>query len=124
MKIYSTMENGIKIVEYQDELAPTIADMWNRSRDGWGGGGNMRTAESIRRDMAGFTGLNCYIALNGDEAVGYCTLYKEMSGDNALYVGLLNVRTDFHGQKLGKELVLTCVRKTIELGYPRLDLNT
>jgi hypothetical protein len=41
-----------------------------------------------------------------------------------LYVELLNVRPDYHGRKIGKMLVLQAVQKTIELGWPRIDLFT
>ncbi|MCK5760124.1 MAG: GNAT family N-acetyltransferase, partial [Candidatus Delongbacteria bacterium] len=42
----------------------------------------------------------------------------------ALYIGLLNVEPDYMGKKIGKMLVLRSVERTIELGYPRLDLFT
>ena len=36
MKLYTTLVNGVKIIEYEECYAASLADMWNRSRDSWG----------------------------------------------------------------------------------------
>lgn len=114
----------IQIVQYREELAEAVADMWNHSRDGWGGGDTISTAEQVRNQEANSDKLNLYLAMEGDTVVGYCGLsqYKEDYG--ALYIPLLNVRDDYHGKKIGKKLVLKAVERTIELGWARLDLYT
>lgn len=114
----------IRIVEYTPELADAVADMWNHSREGWGGGTSIMTGEQVRQREAQSGNKNLFLAMDGDKVVGYCGLseYKEDVG--ALYIPLLNARTDYHGKKIGKMLVLEALKKTIELGWPRLDLYT
>lgn len=114
----------IKIVQYNHNLAGEVADMWNNSRDGWGGGNDISTAESVRQQEENSIDLNTYLAMEGKVVAGYCGLseYREDSG--ALYIPLLNVREEYQGKKIGKQLVLNAVQRTIELGWPRLDLYT
>ena len=124
MKIYETLENGIQIVEYEDSLAATIADMWNRSNDAWGGGSGIKTASQVIARNAGAAHYNVYIAMAGEEAVGYCSLARYFGDADTLYISLLGVRPDYHGKKVGKALVLQCMERTMELGYSRIDLHT
>ncbi|MCL2813111.1 MAG: GNAT family N-acetyltransferase [Oscillospiraceae bacterium] len=125
MKIYKTMENGVRIVEYDDSLAAPLADMWNKSGDSWGGDSEVRTARQIASDFAGGAYFNIFVAVDGGgEAVGLCTLDRYYKDADTAYVHVLNVRPDYHGKKVGKELVLACVERTIELGYPRVDIHT
>ncbi|WP_442599739.1 GNAT family N-acetyltransferase [Neobacillus sp. D3-1R] len=114
----------IQIVQYHEGLAKGIAKMWNLSRDGWGGDTRVMTEEQVKKKEANSDNIVLYLAVNGEEVVGYCGLseYKEDTG--SLYIPLLNVRPDYHGQKIGKKLVLKAIEKTIELGWPRLDLYT
>jgi len=124
MKIYETLESGIKIVEYEPSLAPSIAEMWNMSRDDWGGGSEIMTASQVIAKHETASNFNVYIAMDGDTAVGYCSFARYYADANTLYIPLLGVRTDYKSKKIGKALVLRCVQRTIELGYPRLDLYT
>ena len=125
MKIYKTMENGVRIAEYDESLAGAIADMWNKSGDSWGGDNEVRTAGQIASDFAGGAYFNIFVALeSGGEAVGLCTLDRYYKDADTAYVHVLNVRPDYHGKKVGKELVLACVERTMELGYPRVDIHT
>ena len=121
---YKTLENNIKIVEYNDTLAPAIAQMWNKSHESWGGGSGIKTAEQIIIEHSSMAYYNVYIALDGQEAVGYCSLLRSYYDENTLYIALLGVRPDYHGAKIGKALTLMCVERTIELGYPRVDIHT
>ncbi|NLO38347.1 MAG: GNAT family N-acetyltransferase [Ruminiclostridium sp.] len=115
----------IRIVEYDHSLAEKIADMWGKSADGWNGMNMVKTTDAIIREHNNSFHLNVYLALNScDEVVGYCSLDRYTRDENALYINLLNVRPDYHGRKVGKMLVLECVRRTVDLGWPRVDLNT
>ncbi|MBT2689159.1 GNAT family N-acetyltransferase [Bacillus sp. ISL-47] len=114
----------IKITEYDVGHAGGIAKMWNLSRDSWGGDTSVMTEEQVKTKEANNGNIALYLAMDGEEVVGYCGLseYKEDTG--SLYIPLLNVRPDYHGRKIGKLLVLKALQKTIELGWPRLDLYT
>jgi GNAT superfamily N-acetyltransferase len=114
----------INIKEYDASLALGVAEMWNRSMDGWGGGSSLTTAEQVEQKEAKSDNLHLYLATLGDEVVGYCGLSEYREDTGALYIPLLNVRTDMHGQKIGKQLLLKALERTIELGWPRLDLYT
>ncbi|WP_059173862.1 GNAT family N-acetyltransferase [Bacillus sp. FJAT-27445] len=114
----------IKIVEYHEGLAAGVAEMWNLSREGWGGDAQVTNAEKVRVQEANSGNLNLFLAMDGDQVVGYCGLCEYREDEGALYIPLLNVRTDYHGKKIGKLLVLRALERTVELGWPRLDLYT
>lgn len=40
------------------------------------------------------------------------------------YIGLLNVKPDFYGKKLGKKLILTAQQYAVDMGIERVDLHT
>ena len=126
MKIYKTMDSGVKIVEYDNALAAAVADMWNKSGDGWGGDNSIMTAEQAAADYSNGSYFNVFVAIDGNtnEAVGLCSFDRYYKDADTAYVHVLNVRPDYHGKKVGKELVLACVNRTIELGYPRVDIHT
>ncbi|WP_257391709.1 GNAT family N-acetyltransferase [Mesobacillus jeotgali] len=114
----------IQIEKYHEGLAAGVARMWNLSRDGWGGDTRVMTEDQVKKKEANSDNIELYLALDGEEVVGYCGLseYKEDTG--SLYIPLLNVRPDYQGHKIGKKLVLQALEKTVELGWPRLDLYT
>ncbi|RSK49724.1 GNAT family N-acetyltransferase [Bacillus canaveralius] len=118
------LTKAIQIVEYHEGLAAGIAKMWNMSRDSWGGDTRVTTAAQVIQKEANSGNIALYLAVEGEEVIGYCGLseYKEDVG--SLYIPLLNVCPDYHGNKIGKMLVLRALEKTIELGWPRLDLYT
>ena len=124
MQIYKTLDNGIKIIEYEDSFAQSVADMWNLSQEDWGNQGSIRTASQIIDEHAGSSDFNVYLAVDGAEVVGYCSFARYRYDANTLYIPLLNARPDYHGKGIGKALVLQCIERTIELGYSRLDLYT
>lgn len=118
------VQDELRIVEYEPANAESLADMWNRSRESWGGGDRIRTAESVMQELDNAANLHNFVALVGDEVVGFCSFSHYRNDEGALYVPLLNVRPDYHGRKVGKSLVLRAVEKTVEMGWPRLDLFT
>ena len=118
------MHQEIRIIEYEPGYAKALSDMWSRSADGWNGANVMQSTESVLREHENCTHLNTYLALVGEDVVGYCSLERFLRDEGALYIRLLNVRPDYHGKRVGKALVLQCVQRTIELNYPRLDLYT
>lgn len=114
----------IKIVKYDESYAARVADMWNHSRDGWGGANTVDTEESILNRERNSTNIHTYLALEGEKVVGYCGFSEYRDDEGALYIPLLNVRDDYHGKKIGKRLLLTALEETIQLKWPRLDLYT
>jgi len=76
MHLYKTLDSGIRIVEYEVALAESIAKMWNLSTKHWGGEGNVRTAQHVIDQISTATFFNLYIALDGDEVVGYCSISR------------------------------------------------
>ncbi|MFD1738428.1 GNAT family N-acetyltransferase [Bacillus salitolerans] len=117
-------KNQIKIIEYHEGLAAEVAKMWNLSRDGWGGDAHVTTEEKVRVQEANSGNINLYLAMDGNEVVGYCGLCEYREDEGALYIPLLNVRSDYHGKKIGKQLVLKALERSVELDWPRLDLYT
>ncbi|WLD92572.1 GNAT family N-acetyltransferase [Alkalihalobacillus sp. AL-G] len=114
----------IRIVEYDPSYAAAVAEMWNNSRDGWGGGNSIQTEEQVLKQEANSTNLHLYLALDGEKVVGYCSLGEYREDEGALYIPLLNVRGDYHGKKIGKMLLLKALERSIEMKWPRLDLYT
>ncbi|WP_293199643.1 GNAT family N-acetyltransferase [Paenibacillus sp.] len=123
MSVQSSM-NQIRIVEYDASYAASLADMWNRSNESWGGGTSQRTEATIRQEMENTSNLHVFLAVHDEEVVGFCSFAHYRFDENALYVPLLNVRPDYHGYKIGRNLILKAVEKTVEAGWPRLDLFT
>ncbi|WP_019910282.1 GNAT family N-acetyltransferase [Paenibacillus sp. HW567] len=123
MTVNTTAEQ-IRIIEYDPSYAGAVAEMWNRSSESWGGGTHQRTEDSVRREMEVSSNLHVFLAVDGKEVVGFCSFAHYRQDDGALYVPLLNVRPDYHGCKVGRNLILNAVRLTVEEGWPRLDLFT
>ncbi|WP_233569750.1 GNAT family N-acetyltransferase [Falsibacillus albus] len=113
-----------EIVEYHPKYAAAVAEMWNNSQDGWGGGNTIQTEEQVLKQEANSTNLHLFLALDGEKVVGYCSLGEYREDEGALYIPLLNVRGDYHGKKVGKLLVLKALERAIEMKWPRLDLYT
>lgn len=115
---------NIQLVEYNPTYAKAVAEMWNRSDAGWNGIIHNDTEATVLNREANSTHFNIYLALDGSKVVGYCKLSRYDEEPETMYIALLSVDPAYHGQKIGKVLVLKCVERTVELGYPRLDLFT
>ncbi len=104
-----------------------LADMWNESQTAWptGFGGSVAfTAERVARDMAKLQALFHLVAENQGRITGYCWVSSYPKEPDACYVALLNAHPTYHGQGVGKELLLESIRRACRLGYYRVDLNT
>lgn len=117
-------EQKIQIVEYHDGLAPEVADMWNASRDSWGGDTALRSAEDVIAQESNLGNLKVFLAMEGKEVVGYCSFSEYREDEGASYIPLLNVRPTHHGKKIGKMLVLEAIKESVKQKWPRLDLYT
>jgi GNAT superfamily N-acetyltransferase len=118
------LNENLTIIEYDPKYAKSIAEMWNNSGEGWNGDNSHHTEAGVIDKEATSTHLNLYLALIGDKVVGYCKLSKYYFDENTLYIDLLNVEPQYFNRKIGKALVKLAVERTMELGYPRLDLFT
>ena len=118
--------NSIEICEYEDKYASSLAEMWNKSSENWGGYDHIITTETIIKEHKNSDHINTYLAIDksNETVVGYCGLSEYKNDEGALYIPLLNVRPDYQGKKIGKQLVLKTVERTIELAWPRVDLYT
>jgi len=114
----------VQIVEYHDDYAESVAQMWNESGDNWGGESSVTTKEEVMEDEANSIHLHSFLALVGDKVVGYCGLSEYREDVGALYISVINVHPDYQGLKLGKKMLLESLDKTVEYGWPRLDLFT
>ena len=108
---------NIKIVDYEHKYAEAVAVMWQNSAKGWNGETFLTTAQDVVTDEENSIHLNAWLALYGELVVGYCNLYEYQEDTGALYIGMLNVRDDYQGRKIGKALVLKAVERPIELGW-------
>lgn len=114
----------IKIIEYRPMYAKSIAEMWQKSADGWGGKYSDMTEEKVLREIEGSSSINIYLAEKNGEIIGYLDLGQYIQDEGALEIKLLNTRYDYHGLGIGKALVFKSIERTVELGWPRLDLIT
>lgn len=117
------MEN-LNLIEYEPRYAKAVADMWRQSSKGWNGEFGNATEESVLKEMEGSTSINTYLAEKSGEVLGYCDFDQYLEDEGALYISLLNVRYDCHGKGIGRTLVCKAIKRTVELGWPRLDLYT
>ncbi|TXT54594.1 MAG: hypothetical protein BAJATHORv1_60091 [Candidatus Thorarchaeota archaeon] len=119
----------IQIVEYSDDLAKKVANMWNTWDELWIGGftqGVPYTEERVQEQMATMQRISQLIAIDDEtgEAIGSCSVLQHWQDDEAAYVGLLGVSPSALNKKVGKRLLLRAVQIAIERGYTRIDLHT
>ncbi len=114
----------INYVEYEPRHAKAIADMWNRSTEGWMGRFWDSSEAKVLKELENSSYLNIWLAMEGDDVIGYVMFcnYQEERGVSC--IEMLNVIPSRHGKGIGKELVKRCVLRAAELGYARIDLFT
>ncbi len=112
-----------KLIEYNDSLADKVADMWINSKEGWNGQIMFDSAEAVVREEKSSSSLKLWLAIIDDEVAGYCRISK-YAAEEAIYVGLINVRTEYKGRKIGKKLLLKAIEEARVLGSSRIDLHT
>jgi RimJ/RimL family protein N-acetyltransferase len=115
---------GLNLVQYDSSYAKAIAEMWKKSSEGWNGGFADATEESVLKELEASTSINIYLAEKEGEILGLCDFSQYLEDEGALYIKLLNVRYDCHGQGIGRTMVCKSIIRTEELGWPRLDLYT
>ena len=84
----------------------------------------LSTAEAVRDENEKMGNICAFLALDGEEVVGYCSFSEYMQDEGASYIPLLNVRTDYIGKKIAKRLVPECVKMATQAKWPRLNLYT
>ncbi len=117
-------ENPIRYVAYDHRYAVALAELWNESRDNFGGFSEIVTSEAVIREESSSDHRKLWLAMDGEKAVGYCKLSDFSEEKDTLYIHLVNVHPDYQGKGIGKTFVLMCVEETMKLGFPRLDLYT
>ncbi|MGM0437874.1 MAG: GNAT family N-acetyltransferase, partial [Bacillota bacterium] len=105
------MKKNIKICEYEDKYAESLAEMWNKSSENWGGYDHLITTETIIDEHKHIDFINTYLAVDKEKncVVGYCGFSEYRNDEGALYLPILNVRPDYQGKSIGKALVLKTV---------------
>ena len=86
----------MKIIEYSDQYAALVADMWNKSNSSWGNDISLHTADSVIASESSSGNIKLYLALDNEEVVGYCSFSEYRNDEGASYLPLLNVRPDYH----------------------------
>ena len=106
--------------------AALLADMWNRSDEGWPGGwsgGVPATVERKLQEMA----WDCYgqwVAEYKGEIVGFISLLADQELTERAHIGLLNARPDHHGKGVGRRLLRRAVEAAVEGGFDEIELWT
>lgn len=109
------------------EDARKLAQMWNESDQEWPGGftqGVPFTAERIQQWLGSASRLAIFVVEWGEQIVGYCDLYAQKGQREVAYIDLLNVSPAHQGKGLGRDLILTALKRTAGLGFKQLTLHT
>jgi ribosomal protein S18 acetylase RimI-like enzyme len=117
----------MKIVDYHEKFAKTLADMWNESEEGWPGGltrGTPMTTQRVREDEKKFIRLGSYIVMEKSKAIGYVRVSPYHEEKEAAYVSWLNVIPEYHGKSYGRKLLCRSVECSCDHKLDRLDLHT
>lgn len=118
---------AIIIREYEPQDAAAVARLYQASDPAWPDGfsdGLLYPADVIQRDVEGEKALNTYLAWADDKVVGFADIFDIPGQEKAAYLGLLNSDPAYHGRGVGRDLILKCIERCVELGYTRLHLET
>lgn len=121
------MNDEIKLVEYNHDMAEVLVRMWKESKEGWPPGflgSSTKSPDNIRRHHEPGSFIHTTIAMLEDRAVGYIRTTGYGGETDAAYVALLNAVKDMHGKGIGKRLILDSLKRVTEKGFYRLDLHT
>ncbi len=121
------MNDEIKLVEYNHDMAEALVRMWEESREGWPPGflgSSTKSPDNIRRHHEPGSFIHTTIAVLEDRAVGYIRTTGYGGETDAAYVALLNAVKNMHGKGIGKRLILDSLKRVTEKGFYRLDLHT
>ena len=124
-----TEQTDIEIVEYSDDLAADIAEMFNTWDDLWPGGytqGVPYDEERVKKSYGKMSSIALLYAIDKStkKPVGMCTLHQHWRDEDAAYVGVLGVSPDALNKKVGKRLLLHAIDIVVRDGMKRVDLNT
>lgn len=77
------MKKDIIITEYEESYAPSLADMWNNSKEGWNCIDFSTNAENTRQSEKASVYINLLLAVDKSrieygkpKVIGYCKLAK------------------------------------------------
>ncbi|MFQ6127363.1 MAG: GNAT family N-acetyltransferase [Thermoplasmata archaeon] len=117
----------MKIIDYEDRYAAKLADMWNKSDEGWPGGltrGVPMTADKVKESESRVRCYGRFIIMEKGKAIGFVRVNPYMHEKEAAYVSWLNVLPTHHGKSYGRKLLCRSVECTLENKLERLDLHT
>ncbi len=122
-------QKDIRIVQYSDDLAKDLAEMYNGWDDLWPGGytqGVPYDEDRIKKQFGTMAAIAILIAIDTatNKPVGSCTLHHHWRDNDAAYVGTLGVSPEALNKKVGKKLLLRAIEISQQHGKTRVDLNT
>jgi GNAT superfamily N-acetyltransferase len=115
------------VADWRPGDAQKLAQLWNEIGPAWPGGwlgGRTMTPEEAEREFRRHGGLAAFVAESAARLVAFCSLHEGWDKPHNVYVGLLTAHPDYHGKGFGKAVLVACVEKAFELGYPRVSLGT
>ncbi|MCP5094990.1 MAG: GNAT family N-acetyltransferase, partial [Chloroflexi bacterium] len=121
--------NHFEIKTYSDNIAASLAQMWNESDAGWPGTftrGVPMTEDRVVKWMKDTDYLlNLVVTKEDGKVVGYGNLRDTTNQTGvSCYVPLLNVHPQFQGKSLCRRMLNQMVDKATELGYQRMTIGT
>lgn len=115
---------SLTLIQYNNDYAQAVADMWNESEESWGGYDRVKTKDDIIDEEEISGNLSVFLAMQDEKVVGYCSFSEYKEETNVAYIPMLNVSPTYQGKKIGKALVLESIKKAIEENWSRIDLYT